>query len=69
MSEISIKAPKNCNIKEIKRTVTGLDDVFTVTYTYPNGFVITTVFENGCAYVTTSSPLIVNSDGTFTIPE
>lgn len=69
MPNITIKNPVNCDFNSVKKIITQTADGITSVLTYPNGFVLTMVQCAGEVTVSSSTPLIDNGDGTFSIPE
>ncbi|WP_167957932.1 hypothetical protein [Anaerosporobacter faecicola] len=69
MSEFKIINPPNIKLSDIKVDVIQTDDCIITTNTYPNGFVLKMIQKADEVKIQTSSPMINNNDGTFSIPE
>lgn len=69
MVELTIKNTLNCDFDSIKKEITQTADRITSVFTYPNGFVLTTVQHAGEVHISSNIPLINNGDGTYSIPE
>ena len=63
-----ILAPNGCSSEEIKKSVTIEGNTIKTVLTYPNGFVLTVLYENGIFNVSSNGELIDLGNGFYQIP-
>lgn len=69
MQRLIIHNPKNCDLSKIDKKTTMTSDSITVVLTYPNGFVLTNHMTASTSQITTNRPLLLNPDGSYSIPD
>ena len=63
-----ILAPNGCSKEDIKNSVTIEGNTIKTVLIYPNGFVLTVLYENGIYNISSNGELIDLGNGVYQIP-